>query len=79
MTELDGKKIFDENGAAYSAPDQEITDKNRSYRLKYIHRAKMHCQGIYEKTLVGQNKSNLLLKNQMYNMSILLLIQLKMD
>ncbi len=31
----------------------------------------------YEKTVVAQNKSNLFLKNQMYNMSTLQLIQLK--
>jgi hypothetical protein len=29
LTELDGKKIFDENGTAYSAPDQVITDKEQ--------------------------------------------------
>jgi hypothetical protein len=32
---------------------------------------------MYEKTIVAQNKSNLLLKNQMYNMSTLQLVQLK--
>ncbi len=31
----------------------------------------------YEKNIVAQNKSNLLLKNPMYNMSTLQLIQLK--
>jgi hypothetical protein len=29
LTELDGKKIFGENGAAYSAPDHVITDKKQ--------------------------------------------------
>jgi hypothetical protein len=32
----------------------------------------------YEKTVVAQNKSNLLLKNYFYNMLTLQLIQLKM-
>ncbi len=37
------------------------------------------CQIFVRETLVAQVKSNLLLKNQMYNMSSLQLTQLKMD
>ncbi len=43
-----------------------------------LQRLVINCLTMYEKTLVAQNKLNLLLKNRMY-MSSLQLIQLKID
>ncbi len=53
-------------------------DRNENIK-EYLNGPSIDIATNYEKTLVAQIKSNLLLRSQMYNMTSLQLIQLKMD